>query len=116
MSIITIFKDIKDTDTPFHRDVLVVLDRIRDGSSKDIIKKIRHEKNKTTRNELKRELPAICFSGKFKKRADNALLVHSGLICLDFDGYEKQKDLLHDKETFSKNSYVFSVFISPSGN
>ena len=116
MSIITIFKDIKDTDTPFHRDVLVVLDRIRDGSSKDIIKKIRHEKNKTIRNELKRELPAICFSGKFKKRADNALLVHSGLICLDFDGYEKQKDLLHDKETFSKNSYVFSVFISPSGN
>jgi hypothetical protein len=35
---------------------------------------------------------------------------------LDFDGYTKQKELLHDKENLSKNKYVFSVFISPSGN
>jgi hypothetical protein len=38
------------------------------------------------------------------------------LICLDFDGYTKQKELLQDKENLSKNKYVFSVFISPSGN
>jgi len=35
---------------------------------------------------------------------------------LDFDGYQKQRELLQDKETISKNKYVFSVFISPSGN
>ena len=35
---------------------------------------------------------------------------------MDFDGYAKQKELLQDKENFSKNKYVFSVFISPSGN
>jgi DNA-binding transcriptional MerR regulator len=35
---------------------------------------------------------------------------------LDFDGYTKQKELLQDKENLSKNKYVFSVFISPSGN
>jgi hypothetical protein len=38
------------------------------------------------------------------------------LICLDFDGYTKSKELLQDKENLSKNKYVFSVFISPSGN
>jgi hypothetical protein len=35
---------------------------------------------------------------------------------LDFDGYTKQKELLQDKENLSKNKYVYSVFISPSGN
>jgi len=115
---VTIFQNIRDTDTPFFRDVNVILERIKigAGATKDIVKRIRQEKNKTERNEIKKLLPAICFSGTFKKRLDSALEEHSGLICLDFDGYTKQKELLQDKETISKNKYVFSVFISPSGN
>jgi hypothetical protein len=61
-------------------------------------------------------LPAVCFSGTFNKRTDDSIIEHSGLICLDFDGYERQKELLNDKETLTKNKYVYSVFISPSGN
>ena len=113
---ITIFKNIRETSTPFFRDVSLVLDRIRDGASKDIVKKIRQEKNKTERNEIKKSLPAICFSGLFNKRADSSITEHSGLICLDFDGYVKQKDLLEDKERLSKNKFIYSVFVSPSGN
>lgn len=113
---VTIFQNIKDTSTPFHRDVMSILMRVKDGMSKDLVKKIRSEKNKADRNELKKQLPAICFSGTFNKRNDSALIEHSGLICLDFDGYEKQKTLLEDKETLSKNKFVFSVFVSPSGN
>jgi succinate dehydrogenase flavin-adding protein (antitoxin of CptAB toxin-antitoxin module) len=113
---ITIFKSIRDTDTPFYRDVHKVLERIKDGATKEMVKKIRAEKRKPERNEIKKQLPAICFSGTFSKRADSAIIDHSGLICLDFDGYSKQKELLQDKENFTKNKYVFSVFISPSGN
>jgi hypothetical protein len=113
---ITIFKSIRDTDTPFFRDVNRILERIKEGATKDIVKKIRAEKRKPERNELKKQLPAICFSGTFNKRADNSIIDHSGLICLDFDGYAKQKELLQDKENFTKSKYVFSVFISPSGN
>ena len=113
---VTIFQNIKDTSTPFHRDVMGILYRIKEGTSKDLVKKIRSEKNKSDRNELKKQLPAICFSGTFNKRNDNALLQHSGLICLDFDGYEKQKTLLEDKENLSKSKFVYSVFVSPSGN
>ena len=96
----------------------VILERIKDGAgaTKELVKKIRLEKRKPERQELKKGLPAICFSGTFNKRTDASLLEHSGLICLDFDGYLKQKELLQDKETLSKNKYVFSVFISPSGN
>ena len=115
---VTIFQNIRDTDTPFFRDVHVILERIKDGAgaTKDLVKKIRLEKRKPERQELKKQLPAICFSGTFNKRTDASLIEHSGLICLDFDGYDKQKELLQDKESLSKNKYVFSVFISPSGN
>ena len=113
--LITIFKDIKTTSQPFYRDVLVILKRIREGSSKDLVKKIRSEKDKNQRNIYKQGLPAVCFSGKFTKRSDNSLEKHSGLICLDFDGYKSNKDLLQEKERLSKNKYIFSVFISPSG-
>lgn len=113
---VTIFKDIKNTDTPFHIDIHKILGRIRDGKSKDLVTQIRKEKDKGERNELKKKLPSICFSGKFSKRADNSLLEHSGLICLDFDGYAKQKDMIQDKEKMMKDKYTFCVFISPSGN
>ena len=113
---VTIFQSIKDTSAPFHRGVMGILIRIKEGTSKDLVKRIRSEKNKTERNELKKQLPAICFSGTFNKRNDNALLEHSGLICLDFDGYEKQKVLLEDKDMLTKNKFVFSAFVSPSGN
>jgi len=113
---ITIFKNIKETETPFHREADVILNRIKNGAQKELIKRIRLEKNKTERNELKKLLPAICFSGNFKKRADQSLIEHSGLICLDFDDYEKKKELLQDKENLTKDKYIYSVFISPSGN
>ena len=112
---ITIFKDIKSTNQPFFREVEVVLNRIREGASKDLVKKIRAEKDKNQRNLYKQNLPAVCFSGKFTKRSDNSLEEHSGLICLDFDGYNSNKDLLQEKERLSKNKYIYSVFISPSG-
>jgi len=113
---VTIFQNIKDTNAPFYRDVHQILERIKDGTTKELVKKIRTEKEKTERNKLKQLLPAICFSGTFVKRADASLIEHSGLICLDFDGYDKQKTLLQDKENLSKSKYVFSVFISPSGD
>tara|TARA_R110001632_G_scaffold13094_3_gene45132 strand:+ start:2109 stop:4517 length:2409 start_codon:yes stop_codon:yes gene_type:complete len=116
MSKITIFKDIKDTDQPFHREVGVILDRIREGSSRELVNEIRSEKDKTKRNVLKQSLPAICFSGVFSKRLDSSLATHSGLICLDFDGYKSSKDMLQEKQRLSQDKFVFSVFISPSGN
>ncbi|MGI9555819.1 MAG: BT4734/BF3469 family protein, partial [Cyanophyceae cyanobacterium] len=113
---VTIFKNIKETETPFFKEVSFILKRIKEGKSKSLIKEIRKEKDKTARNDLKKNLPAICFSGKFNKRSDSSLVEHSGIICLDFDGYQKQKDMLQDKEMFINNKFVLSVFVSPSGN
>ncbi len=113
---VTIFKNILETDAPFHRDVMFILERIKSGRNKELVKSIRAEKDKSKRNELKKKLPSICFSGAFNKRSDASLISHSGLICLDFDGYQKKKDLAEDKAKFEKNKFVFAVFVSPSGN
>ena len=56
---ITIFKDIRSTSTPFYRHIDVVLERIRTGSSRELIESIQQEQDKSTRNELKKSLPAI---------------------------------------------------------
>ena len=113
---VTIFRNIKDTSTPFFRDIESILIRIKEGTSKDLIKQIRSEKNKEVRQELKKNLPAICVSGMFNKRNDDSITQHSGFICLDFDGYKTKKDMMSEKERLSKDRYVYSVFISPSGN
>ena len=105
---ITIFKDIKDTSQPFYRDVSHILERIKEGSSQDIVRSIRSEKDKGKRNELKQSLPAICFSGKFTKRNDASLTEHSGLICLDFDNFPSEKEMLEEKENLTKDRYTYS--------
>ena len=52
---ITIFKNIKETDTPFHRPIGNILQRIKNGATKDLVKQIRQEKRKGERNELKKK-------------------------------------------------------------
>jgi hypothetical protein len=79
MTQITIFKNINDTSTPFYRDIDVILARIRNGNSKEVVNAIRKEKDRDARNKLKKALPAICFSGTFKKRNDSSIIDHSGL-------------------------------------
>ncbi len=71
---ITIFQNIKETSTPFFRDIDFILERIKTGASKDLVKRIRTEQNKSQRNELKKNLPAICFSGTFNKCIDASII------------------------------------------
>ena len=52
---ITIFKNIKETSTPFHRPVDNVLDRIKEGKHKELIRSIRKETDKSKRNILKKK-------------------------------------------------------------
>ena len=113
---ITIFRNIKETDTPFYLSIENILTRIKDGKTKELVKSIRHETDKKKRNEIKKNLPAICFSGTFTNRKDSSLIEHSGFICLDFDGYEKRKLMLEAKQKLTKDKYTYSVFVSPSGN
>jgi hypothetical protein len=91
-----------------------VLQRIKSCKSQKLVSEIQNEKDKEKRDDLKKELPVICFSGVFKDhRHSNNLVEHSGLIVLDFDKVDNVKN---KKNELIKNSFVISTFVSPSGN
>jgi hypothetical protein len=80
------------------------------------VEQVRALTQKDARNEKKKLLPAICFSGKFEKRADTACIVHSGVICLDFDGFDSDQELEDFKFDLMLDKFTLSVFLSPSGD
>jgi len=113
---ITIFKNIKATSSGYHRSVDFVLDRIKKGTSKELLERIRVEPDKKDRDALKQALPSICFSGTFNNRSKAGIIEHSGLICLDFDNFDNEEILQTWRDTLISNEFVYSVFTSPSGN
>lgn len=113
---ITIFKNITATATGFNKSVDFALARIQNGKSKELLSKIRLEPEKEVRNQLKMGLPSICFSGTFQNRSAAGLVKHSGLMCLDFDGFEDADTLTTWRDTLQAWEYTFALFTSPSGN
>lgn len=110
--VVTIFKNIFD-DIPHYKPIDVVLDRIKNGKSKDIILEIRKCLSKERADKIKQTLPSVCFSGKFTKRNDSALEEHSGFIVLDFDDVENVES---KKINLLSIDYVYACWISPRGN
>jgi len=113
---VTIFKSIKATASGYNRNVKTILQRIQDGKSRVLLDKIRNNKNKEKRNKLKQLLPSICFSGTFRQRNDKGLVKHSGLICLDFDGFTTSEELDQWRTKIKEDPHTFALFTSPSGD
>lgn len=111
---VTVFKNIWSTTEPMFINVVEVLKRIKDGNSKELINKIRDCDNKDERDNYKKRLPSICFSGRFSERNSESLLEHSGLICLDIDEL-KESDIPKIRESIEIDSSTMACFISPSG-
>jgi len=63
---------------------------------------------------LKKELPAVMFSGVFSVRRADAIKNPSGLICADLD--KLGTNLKELREKLWNDPHVFAVFVSPSGD
>lgn len=114
---ISIFRDLFSTkDVPYIVTLESVVNRIREGRHKDLIERIRKEQVKERRDELKRKLPCIIFSGEFSERNKSGLISHSGLCVMDYDGFEDELSLKIQFEILKKNPHFVTLFISPSGN
>jgi hypothetical protein len=110
---ITLFKNFADTTAPKYVTIDYVLDSIKNCKIQKQIDELRLESDKKKRSELKKMLPCILFAGKFSKRADKAILEHSGFVPLDWDNVE---DLELKKSEIIKHPFIYACFISPSGN
>ena len=105
-------------NTPIGRpkDVLFYLDRIRNGASKKTIDLVRGELDKANKNAIKLKLPAVTFAGTFTTRAKDNIKKGSGLVILDFDKLKSFDLVLELKEKLINDKFVFSTWISPSGD
>jgi hypothetical protein len=109
---ITIFKNIYASD-PHYIPVEKALERITSGKSKNQVNQIRATLDKDKANNLKMNLPSVCFSGKFSERKDDCLITHSKFIVLDFDEVPELRDRQNDIIT---NDFVYACWISPRAN
>lgn len=109
---ITVFKNLYEKAPKFYH-VDQVLDLIKTGSSqKDLVEKIRITIDKNDRDELKKKLPVILFSGTFTSRRIAGLKEYSKIICLDFDNVV---DIPTLSDELKRHPSAYSVFLSPSG-
>lgn len=113
---VTVFSNLYELNNPSYLELDYVIDAIRQEKFKGLVDNIRGEKDKGTRNNLKKKLACILFSGIFTERIDSAMTEHSGIICLDFDGFETNEILESYKSELKANDYVHCVFDSPSGD
>lgn len=109
MTKITIFPSVRETSSGHIITIEQAINRIRNNPNQhDLIQRIRNTEDKSVRDELKKTLPAYCFSGVFSRKNAASIQEHSGLICLDFDGETKENIM-------RKSEYIFACFLSPSG-
>lgn len=109
---ITVFRNLYEKSPKFYH-VDQVLDLIKSGSGqKELVEKIRITTEKNDRDELKKKLPVILFSGTFTSRRMAGLKDYSKLICLDFDNVI---DIPTLSDELKRHPSAYSVFLSPSG-
>jgi len=80
----------------------------------DTLEKVRDPKTaKGVVDPEKKKLPAILWSGKFGRRANDALVRHSGLICADLD--DLKNNLPHVRRKLLGRPELWALFLSPTG-
>jgi hypothetical protein len=62
---------------------------------------------------LKKKLPGVLWSGTFTRRANDALLQHSGLLCADLDSLNGE--LANVREKLSTSPHLLTLLKSPGG-
>lgn len=113
---VSAFSNVKVKDNPEHLPLVEILEIIKKGTSeiRRRIERIRKEKDKQNRNDLKAKLLNVFTpSGTFGRMEDNGLLQLSGAICIDLDHIQ---DLKAEKKRLKSIPYVWCIFKSPSGD
>jgi hypothetical protein len=68
---------------------------------------------KEAARNAKKELSGVLFSGEFSERANDKIISHSGVLCLDIDHLEDGASLKH---ALADDDHVQAFFASPTGS
>ena len=110
---VSFFSNILSTSPNVSKDVSFFLERIRTGTSKDLIGELRLSVDEEKQQELKKKLPVVCFNGYFTNRSKAGLKKSSGLLTLDFDEVKGLEEANQLKDVLKKDKHIFSCWISP---
>ena len=113
---VTVFAHSKEVENPFFMEINEVLLSFKNGSNKEKIDILRTIEDKEKRNDAKKKLKSVCFSGEFRRREAKSCIKHSGFACLDFDNVGTYEDAVCLRDSLESNEYIYSAFVSPSGN
>ena len=72
-----------------------------------------YQKAKDAVRDIKMTLPGVLFSGEFSTRANEHIIAHSGLLCIDLDHFQNSSSL---KATLVSDAHVQAYFVSPTGS
>lgn len=114
MSTVSIFKSVRDVNSPFNKSITYTLNRIKEGKSESIINQLRLMSDEDY-NKNKSQLSGVCFNGKFRNRSVAGLIEHSGFIVLDIDKLNSIEDAIELRDSISSDEYVYAAWVSPSG-
>lgn len=107
----TIFKNIYDKK-PYYIPVSKALDRIKNGDSRIKVEEIRATIDRDKVQDLKKNLPSICFSGIFEERQDSKNKQHSGFVVIDFDHVDVEVKMAELQNV----AFFYALWVSPSGD
>ena len=113
---VTLFPTLKKVESPFYKEIDDVLLSFKNQTNFKQISAIRKENDENKKASLKKLLMPICFSGEFSYRSAKNIIRHSGFACLDFDDVGTLEDAVCLRDSLQDNEYIYSAFISPSGN
>ena len=103
--LVSFYTNIKSVEHTDAKDIHTVIAEIKSGFYADIVQRVRNEKDKAKRDDLKKKAPNFTASGVFSKRTEEGLLQHSGFIAIDIDDVEELdttfKLLCNDEHTYA---------------
>lgn len=110
--LISQYSHIKDPQS-VNVDINDFLQDIKNGKWQDIVLKVRTIADKKERSIEKQKCPNVTISGSFRERKDSGLIKHSGFIAIDIDNQGNPETI---KKIIKNDPYIYSAFVSISGN
>lgn len=106
------------TETNCDISILSELNSIRNSVNKEKVTAARfyYKKDNYKYQQLKKQLPAVTFSGRYnKKRTSDYLIEYTSFLILDIDKINDTELLEKQKANLFAEVFVVSVWLSPSG-
>ncbi|WP_324675095.1 BT4734/BF3469 family protein [Hymenobacter sp. GOD-10R] len=114
--LVSYFPKPKQTKASQETDIVAVLRDVQLGRWREAVEAVRALLGTATYDEEKLKLPAYTVSGTFTQRLSEALIKHSGLICLDVDKkHNPGVDLVAKRKRVEADSYTFACSYSVGG-